>query len=505
MAERKSLRSRFELVPGRHRPHPLRNGAIFLALLGFVLYGAYTRQIPFWPKSGQIVRAEVSDGSYLRGGASGTPVRVAGLNVGTIKSIGFAPDHHGVMLTMRITNPSVKIKRDATLSVYWRTLLGFNLEVALQPGSASSPPLGDGVIPLSQTQTQTGIDEVLQPLDRTGRQTVRTMLKEFNRGFQGPAAGAAFDRLDPGLRYAAPGLDALRGNQRGDLSQLLVQTSAMMGALGRSEVDLGGLIDSADVTLGVTAARRADLGALVHDAPAAMTQTQATMARLRTTLAVLDPLVVQLRPGVRRLAPAAKVARAALAQARPLLRDTRPLLHDLNPALRSLGVAGRSGTPLLSDLEPTLKRTRSTLIPWLDTTDPQIKLKNYEAIGPFFSAVDSAAAQFDAYGHEIHFQPGGGERAAQASPCQTYFGDPNAPQKITCDKLFSTLQQLFSPQGKSSPATIRSARHGTPGTGPASNGLRAPRESSTAASGGAGWWSQLLRLVGPAGPGGRLR
>jgi virulence factor Mce-like protein len=481
-------RKMFEVVPGRYKPRLARRGAVFLLILGIIVYCAYSQSLPFGGSGGYTVKALFNDAAYLRGNPGATPVRVAGVDVGYVQSYVVAPGGGAALVTMRITDPSVHVHNDASVSIYERTLLGYNMEVDLDPGSPRAPALS-GTLPLAQTHSFVDVDQVLQSLNPPGRQGIRAMFGAFSQGFDTPAAGATIDALAPAMRPLVPGLQAFRGTEPGqDLPRLVEETHRLMATTAASEAQLGDMIDSGAVTLGVTAARNADLGAMVQQAPPAMAQTRATMVRLRTTLAALDPLVTRMEPGATELAPAATTARTALVAATPVLRDAQPMLRALNPALSSLGGAGREGSPLLTTLQTGLDNTSSQIIPWLGATDPETRLRNYEAIGPFFSAVDSAASEYDGYGHMVNFQPGGGERSVENSlPCQTFITNPNATQIANCQQLMSLLGQLFgggggAPGGGGGGSAVRAA----PGTS-------APAGRAGAVTGSAGRVSPIAR------------
>src|SRR5436190_1180011 len=206
MSTRENLtwRQRMEIVPGRHRPKRVRNGAIFVA--------------------------------------------------------------------------GVKLHQDASLSLRWRTLLGRNMYVDLDPGSPSAPALPGNFIPRSRTSDQVELDTALEPLDAGGRRAFQTMINEFDRGFADPEAFAGtLDAAAPALRNAARGLEPLTGTQPNDLRDLVGSTSRALGALARDEQALSGVLDHGQVALGATAARRADLADTVNTVPGALRDTRTTM------------------------------------------------------------------------------------------------------------------------------------------------------------------------------------------------------------------------------------
>jgi len=441
MSERKA-RSRFEWVPGQHEPKPVRIGLIALAVSALVLYVGFTASIPFLPEKGTEVTAVFEHATNAK---PGTHVRVDGVRVGSVVKVAPAARGRGAAVTMRLDEDSgVELKRDARAAVWWRTLLGRNMYVELDPGSPSAPALGSATIPVTRTTAQVEFDDLLGVLDPTGRKSVQTMLREFDRGFAAPdAVGASIDALSPMMRSSAPALRAMGGTQPGDLSRLVTQTSRALGALARDEVALGGLIDGANVTLGVTAARRADLGATLERAPASLRQTRASMIRLRTTLDALDPLAASLRPGVRRLSPAVQRARPMLASLDRLLARAEPLLLDLRPTAQGLTELAPDARALVRDAGPAVTRAKDEVLPLLYKRSPDTKWRTFEGVGPTFSAIASAAQQYDIFGHVMRFQAGASEQFVGPAPCSTVFLDPTAKEKVNCELLEQTVQSLF--------------------------------------------------------------
>lgn len=454
----KGLMYRLEPTPGRQKAHQQRNGLITLVVLTLAVFLAmtigYYRNIPFLG-GGEQVKAEFDHVTNLR---VGNPVRVRGVKVGKVTKIERDAARNVGVATLELDGKhEVDLKRDAHASILWRTLLGRNMYVQLEPGTPGEPDLGGATIPHSQTDSQVEFDQLFEPLADDGRKGVQTTFREFDRAFADPGVpGRNLDRLAPAMREVAPALQALRGRRTGDVSRLSANTSRTMRALARSERKLAGLIDGGAVTFGVTAAQRASLGSFVRQVPPTLRDTRVTTARLRTTLALLDPVAERLRPGVRQLDDASAALRPALRQATPLLRATRPLSDELGGALRALDPASVQGLKVMKGMDPTLARLKDPLIPWL-ASDNDIGMKNYEAIGPMFSTIDSAAQQFTALGHVMRFQGlAGGERSI-ALPCATFFTDPRATERVRCDDFSTMFQGLF---GGRDPEATKSRKQG---------------------------------------------
>jgi virulence factor Mce-like protein len=446
-SEKLTWRQRMEIVPGQHRPKRLRNGAIFVAFVMIFLWIIYTKPtLPFLGPKGTTLTADLNYGANVRPGY--TPVRVHGVDVGQVTSIERAPSGRGVRMKMLVLDgKGVKLHQDASLSLRWRTLLGRNMYVDVDPGSSSAPALPGNFIPRSRTSDQVELDAALEPLDANGRRAAQRMIDEFDRGFGDPRAFAGtLDTAAPALRNAARGLKPLTGTQPNDLRNLVGRTSRALGALARNEQALGGVLDHGQVALGATAARRADLAALVNTAPGALRDTRTTMSRLRVTLDTLDPLADRLKPGVGKLAPAAARAQAALHTAAPVLRDLRPTLRDLSSAVRDLDTAALAGTPSFGPLTSTIDRVRDVFLPWLHEKNPESKRPNYQDIGPAVSSVSSATSWGDKNGPVANFEAAAGENALIDSPCNTAIANPSATQQIQCELLSRALVAALTGQ-----------------------------------------------------------
>jgi virulence factor Mce-like protein len=452
---RPTRRKLFDPQPGLNKPKLVRNGAIFTVLVAIFLYIIYTKPpLPLISSSGTKINADFAYAADVVPGR--TPVRVLGVDVGVVTGVARAPDRHGVRVTMTLNDGSgVKVKQDASASLRERTLLGLNFYVDLTPGSASASPLRDGVIPASRTSTQVELDQALQPLNAQGRQALTTLIDQFDAGFADPSAVKRTIRnTAPAMRNLAAGLPGLRGLNPGvDLPAAVTSTGRWMGAAARDDAALAGLIDNGAVALGVTAAQQLALGSTFDQAPGALQQTEATMARLRTTIATLNPIAQQLEPGVAKLDRAARLARTALSTATPLLRDLQPTLAAIRPSVTALAGAGRAGVPVIASLTPMLDRVRTSFLPFLNQTDPETKLKNYEAVGPAVAGVSAAIALGDKYGTLAGFQAGFGENTiGGVSPCTTNLLNPTVPvqDKIDCQALVQMLSSIFT---GSAPAT----------------------------------------------------
>jgi ABC-type transporter Mla subunit MlaD len=395
-----ALRHKLDIKPAHHHTRPLATGVIVIGLIMLALVSAAIRHVPLTPKGGHTVQAEFTAANQV---SSRTVVRVGGIEVGRVDKVQAGSDpRRTTLVTMRITDNSVHLHSDATAQVRWRTLLGGLMYIDLVPGSPSAPPLGNRPIPASHTSNQVELDDLLQPYDGGTSQAQRDMLKGLRDTFANPqGVGRTLKEL-PALTTVAKGVDPLLGRRTDDLQRLVAATAKTVHGLDNTAA-LRTLVSSADRTLAVTEARRIQLGQTLELSPPSLSSTFTTMRRLRTTLGHLDPLAASLRPGARSLGPATRAAAPALVQTQAVLREVRPLLRAAGPTFDSLRGASHTGVPLMQGLDPTLTRLLNELLPYLRQTDSGTRLKNYEAIGPFWSTLASAAAEFDSEGHRIRF------------------------------------------------------------------------------------------------------
>jgi phospholipid/cholesterol/gamma-HCH transport system substrate-binding protein len=449
------------LIPGQYRPKRLRNGLIFIVVVAYLAITLFTHHAPFWPSHPYRIRAVFGRADWVRGsGSVVTEVRENGVKIGQVSGVTLNSNASAAVVTMTLDH-RLELHANAHASLLFRLLLGRNMYIAIDPGSPHSPPLPGNTIPLRNTDYQTEVDEALAPLDHNGRVAFQQIITGTDQAFANTEAVAGtIDGLPPALPPTTQTLDSVQGIDSHDLPDLVQTANKTFAALTRSDTALAGVVNNAAIGLAATAAQHEALSGLVAVAPAAEAETTSTMIRLRSTLNALDPLVNQLEPGARALHPALSSLNPTLAVATPLLQDLKPTLASTDPAVRALAAASTNGTPVVQTLQPTLDRLASTTLPWLAETDPDTKLRNYEAIGPVFSDVDSGASNYDANGYVLQFQPGASTRTIEEIPCRLMLTNPTATQLVQCDELNSLLQQFFSGGGTPSTSGAQNASSG---------------------------------------------
>jgi phospholipid/cholesterol/gamma-HCH transport system substrate-binding protein len=221
---------------------------IALGVLAVAVFLGVTKEIPF--QGHYELRAAFTSSNNIR---SGSPVRIAGVEVGKVKSVDRASaGGEGAIVTMRIEDNGRPIHADATAKIRPRIFLEGNFFVDLTAGSPSAPELADGAtIPVQQTATPVQLDEVLTALQSDTRDDLKTLLREYGKAIEG-AGAKGFNRSipywEPAYKNGAVVSDALRGETGHDLSGYIKNAGATAAALDRNRNQLKALVTDFNTT-----------------------------------------------------------------------------------------------------------------------------------------------------------------------------------------------------------------------------------------------------------------
>lgn len=390
------------------------------------------------------VRAVVADAQQLH---AGDPVRVDGVNVGKVDEISLDPAGGKAVVTLELAKNDVPLYADARVDIRWRTVLGGAFAVRVERGTPSAGPLGDRVIPVTRTSTQTELEDVLA----FNRGQARAGLKALPNGLaealaDGDAPAAALRRLSEIAPTATRGLQAVRGTRAGrDLPGLVEHADATVRALDTPDDAIARLVSGTAATLGVTAARRSELAATFRRAPAALGRTSRTLRRLEQTLDVADPLLAELREPAGEVAGTVARLRPMLVAADRLLARAEPLVRALRPTAAMLGEAAAAARPWVDEVRPSLRRLDEKILPYTLEVDRDTKHKLSEMIGPALGHLGpSVAGQLDQNGHLIRFPATTGSSPLYSLPCQIYLNNPDSKRLLACKSMQEALDMVFS-------------------------------------------------------------
>ena len=185
---------------------PLTVGLIALAIVLVGVFLGFTKDIPF--THGFRVHAVFESANSLR---VNSPVRIAGVNVGKVKSVSAQEGTNQSLVTLEIKKNGLPIHEDATAKIRPRIFLEGNFFVDLQPGAPSSPKLEYGdTIKVTRTATPVQLDQVLTSLQSDTRQDLRDLLDALAQGLNAEPTAADDRDADP----SAKGETACRVPQR---------------------------------------------------------------------------------------------------------------------------------------------------------------------------------------------------------------------------------------------------------------------------------------------------
>ena len=398
------------------RLSPFALGVISLIGIALFVYLAFAKRVPFVAR--HEVQAIFSSSNQLR---EGSPVRIAGVDVGTVTGVERGPGTTAVV-KMTLSREGRPLHADATAKVRPRVFLEGGYFVELRPGSPSAPEL-KGAIPLPQTAVPVQLHQVLGAFDRPTRAGLQRTLAELAAGLDGGGAAGLRRTLPPltgALRDGARVAEASRGTSPGDLARLVTAASRVTAVLAARSGDLADTVTAINRTSAALGADDAALAAGVRELDGLLVEAPPALDALDRALPPLERFAAALRPGLR-VAPGvldrtASVLRQldALAGDRGDPSDLVRLIVELEPvlpelprlALLSRGLfpfVGPIVTCLNDNVAPTLKAqlddgALSTGRPvWQDLMQALVGLssgaQNFDANGPWLRYLSSTGTQ----------------------------------------------------------------------------------------------------------------
>jgi virulence factor Mce-like protein len=430
MARSRSQRGRYneQFFRSMGGPGPAAVGLFVVLLIAFGFYMAFAKQLPF-TGGGYELNATFQNAANIR---TGSPVRIAGVNVGEVKSVdGVGKDSR---VTFTVADDGRPIHNDAFVKIRPRIFLEGNFFLDIDPGSPSRAELPDhGSIPVSHTATAVQLDEVLTALQTPQRQELRDLLEGFGTALSHKPTAAEDLTQDPDVQgqSAAEALNktfdfgaaagkntaivnqAFLGTGPHDLSGLLQATNRVFASLARSEEPLKDLITNFNTTTQALADESSNLSNTVRLLAPTLTTARTSLLHLSDALPFLRTFAIELRPGIAELPATIRAANPWLDQTKPLLAKSElggiaKLLRKGTPGLAGAAGAGLDAFPSLTKLSRCVS---DTLVPAGD----EVITDQFGTGQPvyregIYGFVDLAgeSQNFDANGPYVRFQSGGG-------------------------------------------------------------------------------------------------
>jgi phospholipid/cholesterol/gamma-HCH transport system substrate-binding protein len=355
---------------------------ISLVLIVVVVYLSFTKAIPF--RSHYEVEAVVKTTNQLK---PGSPVRIAGVDVGKVMDVGPAGGSDAARIRMRITDEGRPIHKDATLKIRPRILLEGNFFVDLQPGTPSAPEMAQGeTIPIQNTAGPVQFDQVLGVFRSDTRKDLRTLLAELRKGLDDGGAQAinrTYEFTEPAYRNSAVVNDATLGTRDGDLSGYVAGAARVAEGLDRNRAQLRSLITDLRTTAAAFGRRDDDLSTAIAELPRTLRVGRPALAALNDALPSLRRFTADLRPGVRSSGPALDAQVPFVRELRGLMQESelRGLAADLGPTVPALAALNKATIPLLQQVRAASSCQNEVILPWTKDTVPD---PDFPAIGPVF-------------------------------------------------------------------------------------------------------------------------
>ncbi len=357
-------------------------GIVALSVIAVAVYFAWTKAIPF--QSHYEVKAAFESSNNLR---TGSPVRIAGVEIGKVTAVEGDGRGEGALVTMRIKDAGRPVHTDATAKIRPRIFLEGNFFVDLTAGSPSAPELKDGgTIPVQQTATPVQLDEVLTALQSDTREDLKVLLREYGKGLEG-AGARGFNRSipywEPAYRDSAIVADAMRGQTGRDLSGYVKHAGATAAALDRNREQLKSLVTDFNVAAGAFAREDGNLQAAIAELPRTLRASMPALAELNQAFPPLRALAVELRPGVQNSEATLDAATPWVRELRGLVseKELRGLADDLGMAVPDLAALVERSVPLYRQVRRAASCQTSVLEPWATDTVPD---KQFPAQGKVF-------------------------------------------------------------------------------------------------------------------------
>jgi ABC-type transporter Mla subunit MlaD len=339
-------------------------------------------------------------------------VRIAGVNVGKVESVGpvrgckvggslqktglsTEQGCTAAEVTMTISGNGLPIQKDATFAIRPRIFLEGNFFVDVSPGTPEAPTAPSGyTFPIQQGTEPVQFDQVLTSLQSATRQNLQTLLQQFGTAVKkgGPAFNASIKYWLPAYEYSAIVSHDALGIQPHDLSNWIAEQGEVSGAIDTHPQTLQNLITDFNTTAHSFAVQNVALSQAVAELPNTLATAIPAFHALNAAFCAgpqkpncspgpLPQLAKALLPGVKSTGPMIDASMPFITQLRYLVSpsELRGLTADLAQTVPPLTRLTRETTPLLANgVRPAASCAANVVIPWsrLTINDPHFNGSN---------------------------------------------------------------------------------------------------------------------------------
>jgi phospholipid/cholesterol/gamma-HCH transport system substrate-binding protein len=391
--------------PASKQRHALY-GLIAVVVIAIAVFFGFTKTNPF--ADPYEIKAAFRNVNDLK---PRSPVRIAGVNVGKVKSVEPMDGGTGAIVTMHINDEGLPIHADAKAKVRPRIFLEGNYFVDLRPGSPSAPVMEEGdTIPVQNTAAPVQFGQFLEMLQSDTREDLRTVLREYGKALDGPG-GRGFNRSirywEPAFKNSALVNEATLGIEEHDLSNYLRGARRVAEGLDRDPEALKGLITNLANTAGAFAQEQENLSATIRELPTTLRAGRRALGALRGAFPPVRRLAREMLPTVRTSGPALDAQLPLVRQLRRLVSrpELQGLVRDLRPLVPALADLNRRAVPLQEETRLAGSCNVNVLHEWNETKVPD---PNFPPPGPIyqeaskqFVGLAAESRSFDANGQYV--------------------------------------------------------------------------------------------------------
>jgi phospholipid/cholesterol/gamma-HCH transport system substrate-binding protein len=401
----------------------------------------------------------------------GSPVRIAGVNVGQVTGVGAVPgcktggsietsdggtssqQCSAADVTMTISGNGLPIHKDATFAIRPRIFLEGNFFVDVSPGTPEAPTAPSSwTFPIQQGTEPVQFDQVITSLQAPTRANLQTLLQQFGTALKkgGPSYNASIKYWLPAYEYSAVVSHDALGLQPHDLSDWIAEQGEVSGAIDTHPQNLENLITNFNTTAHSFAVENTALSQAVAELPKTLAAGIPAFHALNAAFCSgaqvpdcspgpLPQLAKALIPGVKSTGPMIDASLPFITQLRYLVSpsELRGLTADLAATVPALTNLTRESIPLMANgVRPAATCAEQVVIPWskLTINDPHFNASNgFPARPVYVEAVDflpglaGESRDFDANGPYIRVLGTGGTLTYSLSPGSGLVGQALAP------------------------------------------------------------------------------
>ncbi len=416
----------------RHGWSPVKVGLGVLAAVIAVTYFGFTKHIPF--TQGYQLKAVFQSANSIR---PGSPVRIAGVNVGKVMKVDGVGDQQAAIVTMEIADVGLPIHKDATIKIRPRIFLEGNFFADLKPGTPSAPTLQDGdTLPITQTAAPVQLDELLTALQSDSRADLQDTLQGFGTAllYQPTAADnigqdpdvkgkTGADALNGALTYSADAFkdgalvnQALLGTEPNDLSKLVDSVGKVSGALARNETVLADLVTNFNTTMAALGDESANLQSTVRQLGPTLQTANGALDALNASFPPTRAFAKEILPGVQNTAAMIEASFPWISQTTALLAkgELGAYAAQLQPTGEALAQTTAAQIELLPQINNLSRCASRVLLPngnvFLDDGTLSTGVENYKEFFYALVGLSGEAENFDANGAMVRLNVAGGDQ-----------------------------------------------------------------------------------------------